>query len=96
MFPSSPTPYVSQAISTVPTRARYVTVVFAMVLAIVMYIDRVCIGQAAPLIREDLGLTAIQMGWVFSIFAWAYALFEIPGGWLADRIGPRHHLEVGR
>ena len=75
-----------------PTRARYVTIAFAMTLAIIMYIDRVCIAQAAPAMRSDLGLTAIQMGWAFSIFGWAYALFEIPGGWLADRIGPRRVL----
>ena len=84
MSTSSSAPRVSHGTATVPTRARYVTVAFAMVLAVVMYIDRVCIGQAAPLISQDLGLTKIQMGWVFSIFAWAYALFEVPGGWLAD------------
>lgn len=85
-------PQVSSVFSTTPTRARYVTVLFAMVLAIVMYIDRVCISQAGPLISTDLGLTKIQMGWVYSIFGWAYAFFEIPGGWLADRIGPRRVL----
>jgi MFS family permease len=42
--------------------------------------------------QKDLGLTAIEMGWVFSIFAWAYAIFEVPGGWLGDRIGPRRVL----
>ena len=56
-----------------------------MLLAIVTYIDRVCISQAAPLVSQDLGLTKVQMAWVFSVFGWAYALFEIPGGWLADR-----------
>ena len=90
-LPSS-APQVSSGVSTIPTRARYVTVLFAMVLAIVMYIDRVCISQAGPLISTDLGLTKIQMGWVYSIFGWAYAFFEIPGGWLADRIGPRRVL----
>src|SRR5215831_10026095 len=75
-----------------PTRARYTTVAFAMTLAIVTYIDRVCISQAAPLISQDLGLTKVEMGWVFSVFGWAYALFEIPGGWLADRLGPRRVL----
>jgi MFS family permease len=74
------------------TRARYVTVAFALTIAVVMYIDRVCISQAAPLISKDLGLSRVQMGWAFSVFAWAYALFEIPGGWLADRFGPRRVL----
>lgn len=88
----SPSPRVSPDIHQAPTHARYVTVVFAMTLAIVMYIDRVCISQAAPAMTKDLGLSKIEMGWVLSIFIWAYALFEIPGGWLADRIGPRRVL----
>ena len=61
-------------------------------LAIITYIDRVCISMAAPAIQEDLGLSAIQMGWAFSVFGWAYAFFEVPGGWLADRMGPRRVL----
>jgi ACS family glucarate transporter-like MFS transporter len=48
--------------------------------------------MAAPSIQKDLGLTPIQMGWAFSVFGWAYALFEVPGGWLADRMGPRRVL----
>jgi ACS family glucarate transporter-like MFS transporter len=83
-----PSPDASQ----VATRARYTTIVFAMTLAIVTYIDRVCISQAAPLISGDLGLTKVEMAWAFSVFGWAYALFEIPGGWLADRLGPRRVL----
>jgi len=74
------------------TRARYVTVALALTIAVVMYIDRVCISQAAPLISKDLGLSKVQMAWAFSVFGWAYALFEIPGGWLADRFGPRRVL----
>ena len=75
-----------------PTRARYVTIAFSIALAVITYIDRVCIGQAAPTIRNELGLTAIEMGWAFSVFGWAYALFEIPGGWLGDRLGARRVL----
>jgi MFS family permease len=91
-----PTPSAAQPVSptlqALPSRARHTTVVFAMVLAIITYIDRVCISQAAPLISADLGLTKVQMAWAFSVFGWAYALFEIPGGWLADRLGPRRVL----
>src|SRR3954468_15840121 len=76
----------------VPTRARNIAVVFTIVLAIITYIDRVCISMAAPSISKDLGLSAIQMGWAFSVFGWAYAFFEVPGGWLADRMGPRRVL----
>src|SRR5258708_25191232 len=75
-----------------PTRARYVAVAFAMLLAIVQYLDRVGISQAAPAIMRDLHLSKVQMSWALSAFTWAYALFEIPGGWLGDRIGPRPRL----
>ena len=75
-----------------PTRARHVVTTFAVALAIITYIDRVCISQASPAMRNDLRLTAVEMGWAFSVFSWAYALFEIPGGWLGDRLGPRRVL----
>jgi MFS family permease len=75
-----------------PTRTRYWVVVFAVTLAVITYVDRVCISKAAPLMQNDLGLTKEQMGYAFSAFAWAYALFEIPGGWLGDIIGPRKVL----
>ena len=75
-----------------PTRARHVVTVFAATLAVITYIDRVCISQAAPDIRQELGLSAIQMGWAFTAFVWAYALFEVPGGLLGDRLGPRRVL----
>jgi ACS family glucarate transporter-like MFS transporter len=78
--------------SQTPTRARHWVIVFAVTLAILAYIDRVCISQAAPAIRRDMGFSREQMGMVFSAFAIAYALFEIPGGWLGDWIGPRKVL----
>ncbi|HVU16137.1 MAG TPA: MFS transporter [Candidatus Didemnitutus sp.] len=75
-----------------PSRARRWVIVLAVALAVVQYIDRVCISQAAPQIMHDLGLTEVEMGMVFSAFTFAYALFEIPSGWLGDRIGPRRIL----
>jgi ACS family glucarate transporter-like MFS transporter len=61
-------------------------------LAFLTYMDRVCISVTAPAIVRDLRLTTIQMGFVFSAFTAAYALFEIPTGWWADRIGSRRVL----
>jgi len=75
-----------------PTQARNWVLFFAVTLAIITYIDRVCISQAAPAMRRDLGLTAVEMGWAFAAFTWAYALFEIPGGWMGDRWGARKVL----
>ncbi|HET8547508.1 MAG TPA: MFS transporter, partial [Bryobacteraceae bacterium] len=89
---SAPAKPVSPSAAGRPTRARHWVIVFAVSLAIVTYIDRVCISQAETLIRRDLGLTKVDMGWVLAAFAWAYALFEIPGGWLADWMGPRRVL----
>lgn len=75
-----------------PTNARYGVILFAVILAIISYIDRVCISKAEVLIRADLGLTKEHMGLAMSAFFWAYALFEIPGGWLGDRIGAKKAL----
>ena len=75
-----------------PTRARHVTLAFMLGLAVITYIDRVSLSTAAPFIRSELGLSSIQLGWALSTFAWAYSLFEIPGGWLGDRLGPRRVL----
>ena len=75
-----------------PTRARYSVIIFAISLAVITYIHRVCIAKAAPEIQADLGLTKVQMGFVFSAFILAYSMFEIPGGWLSDHLGPRRVL----
>ena len=53
------------------------------------YIDRVNIATAASSIQLDLGLTNTQLGLVFSAFAYPYAFFQIVGGWVGDRFGPR-------
>ena len=77
---------------TTTTHARYRVVALATGLAMVTYLDRVAIGTLAPNIRRDLGLTAVQMGWVFTAFQLAYGLFEVPTGRWADRVGTRSVL----
>lgn len=74
------------------TRVRYGVVALAVLLAAVTYLDRVCISNLAPAIMEDLGLTKDHMSYVFSAFALAYALFEIPTARWADRRGTRKVL----
>jgi MFS transporter, ACS family, glucarate transporter len=78
--------------SQAPTNVRFRVLVFAVTLAVITYIDRVCISQAAPLIAHDLGFSREQMGYVFSAFVLSYSLFEIPGGYLVDRMGSRRVL----
>jgi MFS transporter, ACS family, glucarate transporter len=77
---------------TAPTRARHLVTAFAVALAVITYIDRVSISVSTLKITEDLGLSVKQMAWALSAFGWAYAVFEIPGGWLGDRIGARKVL----
>jgi ACS family glucarate transporter-like MFS transporter len=75
-----------------PSRVRYRVLGMLFLLSILTFLDRVCIGSAAPLMRRDLDLTALQMGGIFSAFSLAYGIFEIPSGWLGDRFGPRRTL----
>lgn len=75
-----------------PTRIRYRVVGFMLVLGAVTYLDRACIATLSPEIRRDLGLSKDQMSWIYSAFAIAYAAFEIPTAWWADRMGTRRVL----
>ncbi len=75
--------------ASLPTTTRQRVLLFGFLVSFLTYLDRVCISAAAPSMRDDLGLSAMQMGYVFSIFALAYGIFEIPMGWLGDRYGQR-------
>jgi ACS family glucarate transporter-like MFS transporter len=75
-----------------PTHTRYWVIFYAVTLAILSYINRVAISQAAPDIARDLKFSDVQMGKIFGAFALSYALFEVPSGWLGDWIGPRKVL----
>ena len=72
-----------------PTKVRYRILGLTFVLAFIMYLDRVCMGLAQPSIMREFNLDKITMGWSVSAFLWAYAMFQIPGGWMADRFGRR-------
>lgn len=71
------------------SRVRWRVLLMLFILSVVTYLDRVCISTTAPAMMKDLGLSPIQMGMVFSIFIFGYALFEIPGGWMGDHWGAR-------
>ncbi len=73
-----------------PVRHKVLAMMFALTL--VTYLDRVCIAATATAMRAELGLSRIEMGQILSAFIWGYVLFEIPGGWLADRFGARSLL----
>jgi sugar phosphate permease len=69
--------------------ARYKALALMFALTVITYLDRVCIAATSAAMSEELGLDRVQMGQVFSAFILGYVLFEIPGGWLADRFGAR-------
>src|SRR5579863_10764872 len=77
-----------------PTRVRYIVLAFTVAVYMITYMDRVVISNAAPVIQKEFGFSLITMGWILASFRWAYALFQIPGGWLGDRIGPRRALAI--
>jgi len=72
-----------------PTGARHWLLAFAATLAVITYIDRVCMSQAKGPVAADLHLTSVQMGYVFAASTMAYGAFGILGGWLGDMFGPR-------
>jgi len=61
-------------------------------LAVITYLDRVCIGVAGPRMQDALHISPEAWGWVTSVFFLSYSAFEIPTGALGDRIGPRRVL----
>jgi MFS family permease len=75
-----------------PTRVRLGVLAFACSLALLTYLDRVCISRVQEDIERELRLSEFQMGLVFGAFAIGYGLFEVPGGWMGDVWGPRRVL----
>src|SRR5215210_3129368 len=71
------------------TRVRVAVMAFLCVLSFLTYYDRQCIVRAQESIQSSLAISDEQMGIVFGTFWLAYALFEIPGGWMGDRFGAR-------
>ena len=68
---------------------RYVLIAGAFAISVLMWVDRACISAAKDDIAGDLGFSDQQMGWVMAAFTLGYALFQVPGGALADRFGTR-------
>src|SRR5437868_1585759 len=79
--------------ATAPTRVRYGVLAFACSLAAITYLDRVCFGSAQSDLRDALGLGNVdELSNAIAAFSLAYAVFEVPTGWLGDVFGPRTTL----
>jgi sugar phosphate permease len=75
-------------------RATLVVLGLLCVMYLITYVDRVNVATAAPAIQRELSLSNTQLGHVFSAFAYPYLLFQVFGGWVGDRFGPRRTLFV--
>ena len=71
----------------IPLRNRILALI-ALASAIT-YLDRVCLSAAVPAMMAELGISNLQMGYIFGVFAISYGIFEIPMGYVVDRFGPR-------
>ena len=93
---TAPAPHHAVAIRPRPTRVRYGVMAFLCALSFLTYFDRVCVMRAQKDIQRDLGIGDYRMGLVLGAFWFAYALFDIPSGWLGDRTGARKTLTPDR
>ncbi|USX12114.1 MFS transporter [Oxalobacteraceae bacterium OTU3CAMAD1] len=71
------------------TRVRWLILAILFAVTTINYADRATIAIAGPELKKLLGLSPVQMGYVFSAFAWSYVLAQLPGGWLLDRFGTK-------
>jgi ACS family glucarate transporter-like MFS transporter len=74
---------------------RSLLVFWLFLLSATAFLDRTNISIAGAAIRDELGVDNIHLGWVFSSFLLGYAAFQVVGGWLACRFGPRRILAAG-
>jgi sugar phosphate permease len=72
-----------------------IALVMLVVAGVVNYIDRATLAVANPLIRQDLGLSIADMGYLLSAFLWSYAFAQLPTGAMVDKLGPRLLLTLG-
>lgn len=76
-----------------PTRVRFGVLGFACSLSMITYLDRVCFGTAMEDLVKVLHLNSVaDIKWAVTAFAFSYAIFEVPSGWLGDVFGPRRTL----
>ena len=82
----------TQQTELVPTRVRWHVVTLLAIMAGLTYVDRLNLGIAGKYVQEEFKFDSQTMGWIFSAFSLGYAVFHLPGGWLADRFGARNVL----
>ena len=74
------------------SHVRWMVLFLLCLMYLITYLDRVSLANTATFIMKEYGFGKATMGVIFSAFIWSYALFQVPGGWLGDRFGPRRVL----
>jgi len=85
-------PREASAVSARPSKTRWSILLLISVMYLICYMDRSNISVAQPEIAKAFGLNKGSMGLVLAAFTWAYALGQVPAGWLGDRFGPKRVL----
>src|SRR5579872_3691793 len=80
--------------SSKPTQTRWLVLILISFMYLITYMDRSNISVAQPEIARQFGLSKSAMGLILAAFTWAYALGQIPSGWLGDRFGPKRVLAI--
>ena len=76
------------------SNVRWEVLLLLCLMYLITYLDRVSLANTATMISKEYGFSKATMGIIFSAFIWSYALFQVPGGWLGDRFGPRRVLST--
>ncbi|MDD2792923.1 MAG: MFS transporter [Sediminibacterium sp.] len=71
---------------------RYQVLTVLSVLSMITFLDRIALSSASSAIMDDLQINTVQWGWILGIFTIAYGAFEVPTGWLGDRLGGKKVL----
>lgn len=79
----------SAAAGKLASRTRWGILAMLFIVTTINYADRATISIAGPEIKKALGLSPVEMGYIFSAFAWSYVVAQLPGGWLLDRFGSK-------
>ena len=85
---------VAERVTSKPTKTRWWILLLISLMYLIAYMDRSNISVAQPEIAKQFGMSKTAMGLVLAAFTWAYALGQVPAGWLGDRFGPKKILAV--
>ena len=73
---------------------RFGMIFLAMLVAVLLYLDRMCLSTASKAVADDLNISRGQLDWLLGAFFWTYAIGQLPAGWLGDRYGARWMLSA--